>query len=406
MDKSGAAKIFLPILLLLTISLVPMGLFGVNGFDPNLWSLFMDWINNKPSGLLSIDFNVPLSTYIVVAYDLSPDNYEVKEPVPRVLELFNSIANLPDRISFKIKRIPYAVEDGETKYLTRHIRILLIDIANKRASTTDLFIDPKNPITTITIKPELKDMVKPELLTQGLPSNLPCQLTSSYSEDNEWTKAGIIHGISYVNIAWRYDDYPTRTGQYFKSYTQTIDCLSNIRTNTEGRGIAISTFGGDEGTLGSPYDHIVWANIRYRLWWQVITGPEMHYTIYHLDPIYIEDHYLQATNTYRGIGPWPPPTCATTITQSTSLPYSMSFENDPNDNTSWMNTDVSLTFTIGGEAYPVSVTITLYRAAGGNGYTSPRIRVINIYNWYSNTLYIWPHNYDYTSYEAWLSWKR
>ncbi|MEM1546541.1 MAG: hypothetical protein QXY40_03725 [Candidatus Methanomethylicia archaeon] len=84
----------------------------------------------------------------------------------------------------------------------------------------------------------------------------------------------------------------------------------------------------------------------------------------------------------------------------------MSSENDPNDNTSWMNTDVSLTFTIGGGVYPVSVTITLYRAAGGNGYTSPRIRVINIYNWYSNTLYIWPHNYDYTSYEAWLSWKQ
>ncbi|MEM1546542.1 MAG: hypothetical protein QXY40_03720 [Candidatus Methanomethylicia archaeon] len=62
------------------------------------------------------------------------------------------------------------------------------------------------------------------------------------------------------------------------------------------------------------HDHIVWANIRYRLWWQVITGPEMHYTIYHLDPIYIEDHYLQATSNYRGIGPWPPLSYTKTIT--------------------------------------------------------------------------------------------
>lgn len=140
-----SVKVFsLLVLLMLTVSLIPMGVFGVNGFDPNLWFLFMDWISNKPSGLLSIDFNVPLSTYVVVAYDLSPDNYEVKEPVPGVLELFNSITNLPGKISFKIKRIPYIIESGETKYLVRHIRVLLIDIVNKKTSTTDLFVDPKN----------------------------------------------------------------------------------------------------------------------------------------------------------------------------------------------------------------------------------------------------------------------
>ena len=394
------------VLLMLTTSLIPIGLFGVSGFDPSLWSLFIDWINNKPSGLLSIDLNVPLSTYVAVAYDLSPDNYEAKEPVPGVLELFNSIVNLPGKINFKIKRIPYTVESGESKFLIRHIRLLLIDTINKKASTTDLFIDPKNPITTITIKPELKDMVKPELITQGLPNNLPCQLTSSYTEDYEWTKAGIIHGISYVNIAWRYDVYPITIGQYFISYIQTIDCLSNIRTNTEGRNMAISTFGGDKGTQGSAYDHIVWANIRYRLWWQVITGPEMHYTIYHLDPIYIEDFNLQSTSTYRGIGPWPPPACSKTITQSTSLPYEYSFSNDPDDTTQWMNTDVSLTFSIGGSIYQVSVTVTLYRAAGGGGYAPPRILVRDIYNWYSDTLYLWPHQCDRTSYEAWLAWKR
>jgi len=394
------------VLLMLTTSLIPIGLFGVSGFDPSLWSLFIDWINNKPSGLLSIDLNVPLSTYVAVAYDLSPDNYEAKEPIPGVLELFNSIVNLPGKISFKIKRIPYTVKSGESKFLIRHIRLLLIDTINKKASTTDLFIEPKNPITTITIKPEPKDMVKPELITQGLPNNLPCQLTSSYTEDSEWTKAGIIHGTSYVNIAWRYDVYPIATGQYFKSYTQTIDCLSNIRTNTEGRNMATSAIGTDMGTQGSAYDHIVWANIRYRLWWQVITGPEMHYTVYHLDPIYIHGLNLQATSTYRGIGPWPPPSCSSTITQSTSLPYEYSFLNDPDDTSPWMNTDVSLTFSIGGSIYSVSVTVTLYRAAGGGGYAPPRILVKNIYNWYSDTLYLWPHQCDRTSYEAWLSWKR
>ncbi len=241
----------------------------------DLYGLFIDWLQNRPSGLLKIEFRVPEKDplYVVVS------NYTLpwSRDTPRIVYSGWS-AGSPIHLAFKVYRIPKRYEVVNETVRTRffdHYYVFYVRARDKIYLVDDL-VEPKDPITNVVFT--ASSPLKAEPLSEAGEAE-QYLMGTSYNFQN--VKIGEIHSINGISVSWgftsedryrkirieQYQRYASITGDEYLMYKRGEYDLNNLPWGPMGYAgkvpVEISCIGFTSSASGGACRYIV-GRVRYR----------------------------------------------------------------------------------------------------------------------------------------------
>jgi len=236
----GEHRFLTPLILVVFSSLLVPPIFtGVP--SSSLYSLFLDWLQGRPSGLLKIGLMVPdKGPFYVIVF-----NYTVpwSEKAPRVLYSDWSQGS-PIQLVFKVYRIPeerFLVND--TLKIKYHEQAYAVYIRSKdKIYVASLIVEPKDPITSITYTRFKVFNATPIPRTMAIQGDIESYLMgTTYNFQN--IKIGEIHSIPGIKVSWgftsedlyrqirieMYSRYASISGEDYMKYRDGDYDLNNLQ---------------------------------------------------------------------------------------------------------------------------------------------------------------------------------
>ncbi len=184
-----------------------------------LYSLYLDWLQGKPAGLLNVDIGTPksLEDPVVLIVD-----YTDKEH-PRVV--YTGKGHEAFKASFKIPRIAIGTKREITnngikeKTLFKPRTYVIIVSGKNKWDAQILRITPEHPITTTTVK------VTPMMAHSfSKPKYISAVYEHEYlGEDDAYVQVAKVYSIHGIRVAWHMPLYGTTGIDAFKKSWMTND---------------------------------------------------------------------------------------------------------------------------------------------------------------------------------------
>jgi len=402
--------------------------------SPELYSLYIDWLQGKPVGLVTFSIEPyfegkPFTGELIV----SVIDYNSQEPKVIMVRRIKGTTS----ISLKIERIPVGVQETlqyvngtykpvkRTVFKERKYFVSIIGVYDNTLYSWGRFVvfEPQHPMTKLHLSAHLhKKIINGEHLEKIKNSNsriiselrgkgitlkqsdgILYSTTSIDSDtDTKLLPAGVIHAAPWTKVEWHLGDgieTPKPTGLWYDSFYQDVPYLQDPDPNgwkKGGKAIAIANTNDyvtlDNSNMWYYAERDVKAHVQYRIDAYYIGPPDWPVIEYVITPQYI----LDVVGGYISSDAVPaPPSYAGTIHNS---PQTINFIVNTYG-PSWKVQSVTFTFGLDAEIITADVSVTLYRAAGDSDAMPPYIKVYG-----ANGAKYWYKNNDRTSYEVYFHW--
>ena len=184
-----------------------------------LYSLYLDWLQGKPVGLLNVDIQTSgsLEDPVVLIVDYT------NKAQPKVV--YSGRGHNAFEVSFKIPRIPFkvvrvATEEGVQEKTVFRTRTYVIIVSGKNTWDAQILrITPEHPITKVGVK------VFPNKASSFLKrGSSPTVYEHEYlGEDDAYVKVAKVYSVPGVRVAWHMPLYGTVGIESFKKSWMTND---------------------------------------------------------------------------------------------------------------------------------------------------------------------------------------
>ena len=355
-----------------------------------LYQLFLEWLQGKPVGLVKIVIRPSTpDDYIVIVHNLTAP---WAKPYCEIIYKGKSLTPL-----IKILRYVYSARNGRIEYFP--VDFLVVLIGRNYFGAATVHVVPQKPFVIAEVKVNVHEKAKRLYSVlrnyERKKVNSALQETSGsivFAYAGAWVKSGALHTIAGMTATWHitrntylYYSQFVRDGVLSAEYDPSDPNAPVVWSGDwyeSGKAAADSVIGtGRSLSNGDKRFIMLYVEYRWERYWLL---SDSEYEIWEiLVPVWIKNIEWGSSITCTLCGK-PAPNPNLYISPEDNLPYEL--ELYYSDDVRWLETAVTLTFSITGGPFEFSLEVAIYRTVAGE---KPYLTVDSIDWSYGNKLYYW-----------------